>query len=258
MTIPAATILAEGPFTAAALDIHWQSDPPLPSHAHAHIHARWAHYLSEAAAQKKSLFNAPVTRLIRVEKDQNRITLTLAPTDYKTFLVTTLRDRSWFQEHAPEALRPALGNSVFLTQGSRALLGIRSLRTSAYADRAHLIGGVLDALNTPLLPASVEGILKHLRTELQEEAAITDLDLAGPPTLLFVARDEFLAQPELVWHWELATSLDAIAARLDPEEHHGHLILHRENLDPHAFTRMTPLARLAWQRWAKQSKAPTQ
>jgi hypothetical protein len=247
--MPDATILLEGPFPPEALDILWQPDTSIPPHAQSHIDARWSHYLAQAEAQHKSLFNAPVSRLLHLQLRQQRIQLTLAPTDYKTFLVTTLRDRPWFQQHAPEALRPALGNSAFLTHHHRALLGIRSPRTSAYADRAHLIGGVLEPLNTAALPATPDGILTHLRQELHEELAITAADLSGRPTLLFIVRDEFLAQPELVWHWELATDLETIAARLDPDEHHGHLLLTKDPLTPDAHARMTPLARLAWDRW---------
>lgn len=250
------TILSDGPVNADAIDVTWEEPSLMPKHAQAHIDERWSQYMQDATSKGKSLFNAPVTKLIRARRDANaqgqpKIQLTLGPTDYKTFLVTVLRDRSWFEKNAPEAISPALGNSVLLTHRDRALLGIRSTRTSAYAGRAHLIGGVLDLLGTSGLELNAAGILRHLQREMNEEAGIEHADLAGDPILLAVARDEFLGQPELIWHWELQTDLEIIAKRIDPAEHDGCLFLDRTSVPPEVRDRMTPVARAAWERWRR-------
>jgi hypothetical protein len=150
-------------------------------------------------------------------------------------------------------LTPALGNSVFLTHGHDALLGVRSPRVSAYPHRAHLLGGVLDLLGTAELPASVDGLVAHLRKELHEEAGVgeSDLEPGGSwPRLYAVVRDEFLGQPEALWQWETRIPLDLIGARLEPSEHSAPLQLIRDVMDQATWNLMTPIARLCWQRWS--------
>lgn len=237
--------------------VHWDPHrPEIPHQAAIHLEARWEAYLVEARARDKTLFNGPITRLVSATRGgDGAIDLQLGPADYKTFLVVHLRDRPWFARHAPMLSAAALGNSVLLTSGDKALLGIRSPRVSAYAGHAHLLGGVLDCLSPAQAQApSVEHLMNHLLKELSEEAALTPVDLqprdASWPRFLGVARDEFLAQPEAIWHWETRTPLEQIAARLAPQEHAGAVLVRRVKPDPQLWQGMTPVARHTWRLWS--------
>jgi hypothetical protein len=261
MTAPLAddvTVLAEPPsgsagFAMDAIDIRWDTQPaPTTSLAAAHVEARWSRYVEDARVHGKILFNGPITRLIRASRENHRVNLHLGPADYKTFVVTRLRDRAWFEDHAPAAMVLALGNSVLLTHGNRALLGIRSPQVSAYAGRAHLLGGVLDVLGTSEFPASNEGMIQHLWKELKEEAGVETQDLLSEgPMLQAVVHENILGQPEAIWQWETRVSLDDIAHRIDRGEHASWLIVAGEaDPDEQTWLQMTPVARYSWRRWS--------
>jgi hypothetical protein len=247
------TILCEGPFTPDAIDVQWNpAHIAFDSATQTLIDQLWDYHLAAAKSESRSLFNAPITRLIRAEKKNNRLLLTLGPTDYKTFLITTLRDRHRFPNLTAAQSAAALGNSALLTHSDQALLGIRSPRTAAYPNRAHLIGGVLDLLGTPELPSfSVHAILTHLQKEILEETTLTSADLEGHPVLLAIVRDEFLAQPELIWHWKSTLSISRIAEQLTKDEHSGACVIEKSQIPPETFDQMTPVARAAWNRWRK-------
>ena len=241
---------------AKAVHVRWRSDSlKLGPEAAAHVEQRWAIYLAEAHALGKSLFDGPVSRLISATLTEGEIELCLGPADYKSFLVTCLRDRAWFLARAPEAITPALGSSALITHGDRALLGIRSPRVSAYASRAHLLGGVVERLDTGQFSPDVAGLVAHLRLELWEEAAVTSQELSsepGWPRLLGVVQDKVLGQPEAVWQWEMRASLEAVGSRLHAREHSGWLALTRKTPDAATWNQMTPVARHAWRIWSTQ------
>jgi len=244
----------------SALQVQWHPEMPrVPAAAAARLEERWSAYVADARAQGKTLFNGPITRLIQAQRRGDGVVeLHLGPEEYKTFVVAHLRDRAWFRENAPGVSAGALGNSVLLTRQDQALLGIRSSRVSAYAGRAHLVGGVLDlpaeagAIPTP------EDLVAHLLRELWEEARVLPADLAlrGTwPRLLSVAQDELLSQPEAVWQWETIVPLDEVASRLTAEEHSGAMLLDRTQALPEGlWERLTPVARHAWQIWRSASR----
>lgn len=240
------------------LQVEWRAAlPAMPAAAARHIEQRWKIYEHEASLAGGLLFNGPVTCLIGVRKESSegreRVILTLGPGDYKRFLVTCLRDRPWFERHAPEAVAEALGNSVLLTHGDRALLGMRSQGVSAYPGRAHLIGGVAELLGSEKFPARTEGLLEHLKLELHEEAGVDPRHLATDgPLMAGLARDPFLNQPELFWQWETTVELEQIAGRLDPAEHSGAVLIDRHSLAKALSGNLTPVARGAVSVWAQQ------
>ncbi|HEY4329998.1 MAG TPA: hypothetical protein VGN88_09700, partial [Phycisphaerae bacterium] len=237
----------------ASLQIEWDpAGPPATPAAQAHIDARWNDYLSQATAHNKSLFDGRITRLISCRIDKpGTLHLCLGPATYKSFLVTRLRDRAWFEENAPDAMVLALGNSALLTHGHEALLGLRSENVSAYAGRLHLFGGVLEELATPKFPASPEGIIAHLRLELSEEVRIHAADLAPAPRVLGTAHDNHLGQPELFWQWETTVPLLQLAARLDAHEHTGTTVITKGKISAETLAQMTPVAREAYRRWSQ-------
>jgi hypothetical protein len=247
------------PLNPDCLHIHWNPTSIVTSSEVAeYIESRWATYAAEAHAAGKTLFNGLITRLIsaraKARNHEAHIVLTLGPADYKTFLVSCLRDHDWFQKNAPTAIALALGNSALLTHGSRALLGIRSEKVSAYPGRAHLFGGVAELLNTEKFPATAAGLVAHLELELHEEAGIGPAELSpAGPRLVGLAQDNVLHQPELFWQWETAVELEQLVERLDAAEHSGFLILDKKEIASVSWERLTPVARHVVQQWAGQS-----
>ena len=235
------------------VEVLWEPQPQVVSAAAAeYIDRHWLQYAAEARAAGKTLFDGPITRLLEVRTDRMpHVVLRLGPSNYKTFLVTRLRDRAWFDAHAPADVSLALGNSALLTCGDEALLGLRSDRVSAYPRRLHSFGGVVEALGTARFPASTEGLLAHLRLELDEEAHLKphELEESGP-RLLSAAMDDFLGQPEIIWQWKTRISLKEVAARLDDEEHADFRIVRRGEMSDPLWQEMTPMAREAWRAWS--------
>lgn len=236
-------ILAPGPFALSQLHVQWNAAPTqISPAAAAHIAARWREYTAAAQADGKTLFNSAIARGIAFRSSGDDLHLQLGPADYKTFLVTCLRDRPWFLAHAPEAIAPALGNSALLTCGPRAFLGLRSQRVSAYAGHGHLCGGVLDVPDATRPPKCADDLVVHLQRELHEELALTRDAFAAPPVLLGVFRDPQLYQPELVWQWELRHPL----TNIHPHEHDALLCIARQDSPAQP---LTPIAREALARW---------
>ena len=212
-----------------------------------YIVQRWARYLAGARAAGRSLFNGRITWLKSWRVEEGRLWLELGATDYKTFLVTVLRDREWFSWYAPDAMRPGLGNSVLLTRGYRgeALLGVRSAKVAAYPGRGHLFGGVLDYLGDKARNQS--GLVGHVHKELGEELGV-GLHEVGKARALGLYRDAFLGQPELVWQMESRVGWDELARRMDREEHDGLRVVGADGVAG-AGAAWTPVAQAAWEDW---------
>ncbi len=250
-------ILAEGPIAAGDIGVVWEAGAMnVPGEAARRIEERWAEYVEDARRNGRSLFNGRITRLIEAQAEGGGLRLRVGPGEYKHFLTTTLRDREWFAAHAPKSMIAGLGNSVLLTHGEWALMGIRSHRVAAYPGRAHLLGGVLDELGTAEFPATVRGLIGHLLRELQEEAHVAPGEMSGEPELRALVRDHFLAQPELIWRWETRTPLEEIAARIDAEEHAGVVMVSRGGElrvcgEKGAEVLWTPVAEAAVKRWRR-------
>jgi hypothetical protein len=203
-------ILADGPFFPPLITVAYACHNPAPPDLRARVEARWHECLEAAKRENRTLFNAPVAFLKTYAVRGGSLHLELAPTDYKTFLVTTLRDRDWFERHCPAAITPALGNSIFLTFENTAYLGLRSHAVAAYPGKAHLFGGVLDWPGNQA--TGPEALLAHLYRELHEELGLMPEALTAPPRLLALLRDPFLMQPELVWHGTIKEPLTTLPA----------------------------------------------
>src|SRR5262245_2193345 len=122
-------IIADAPpggLAPESLNILWDAHAPdFTAPPVKQIEPTLAAYVEDARLHHKSLCDGRVTRLIEARSAADSITLRLGPASYKSFVVTTLRDRAWFDTYAPEARIRALGNSVLLTHRGRAILGIR-------------------------------------------------------------------------------------------------------------------------------------
>ena len=210
-------ILASGVFAAQHIALTYGPYCPPPPDILSRIEARWTEYTHAANRDGRTLFNSPVAYLKSASVNSGILHLELAETDYKTFFVTTLRDRAWFKLNSPSTITPALGNSILLTHADKAYLGVRSKAVAAYPHWAHLFGGVLDWPEQRGNTAEV--LLEHLYRELAEELGIGANYLTAPPRVLGLMRDPVLAQPELVWHGELNEPLQVHGNALNAQEH---------------------------------------
>lgn len=240
--------------STSTLHIEWLPDPPhFPPPVQAYLDERWQLHLEAARAAGKSLFNGPVTLYRGRRIEGSTLTLILSPGDYKTHLVTAVRDRSWFTANAPDFILPSLGNSVLLTVGDQVALGIRSPDVTFNMNRAHVFGGVVDPLGTPDMPATTAGLIKHLEHELSEELGLSPADMIGAPRLLGLFCDPRLMQPELTWHWATTASLTTLRQRIATNEHAALTLLPlfsaaSDDQKSHAADLLTPLARTTWQK----------
>lgn len=244
--------LPPGGITSENIHVVWPPEPtPLSKEARHRIDQTWTACLAEAQKLGKNLFNAPIIRFLSASFQDSRLELHLGPSDYKSFIVTCLRDRPWFLANAPAAIAPGLGNSALITHKNEALLGIRSAKVHAYANRAHVIGGVLEPAPSPSTPDTT-ALLSHLAKEVQEELHLSTHAFAAAPRLLAFMHEEFLGQPELTWQWETREPLVKLKATLDPAEHSDLIILRKDSVDEQTHARMTPLARAAVRAWQQQ------
>ena len=212
--------LAHGPFTPDRISILWKTEiKRLARHTQDYIDQRWAVYTAEAKAKGQDLFNGPITQFTGFVSSAGSLALQLGITDYKTFLVTSVRDKPWFAKFAPHAMTTALGNSVLLTFQDQAILGFRTASSANYPEKAHLFGGVLDRLDERPEGTTTAGVLGHLRKELNEELKLEERDLVGPPVALALVKDNFLGQPELIWQQEIAIPPEHLDMQLNPAEH---------------------------------------
>jgi hypothetical protein len=240
-----------GPAAATDLQVSWgRRAGAMPAHAQDYLEQRWQAHLAEARLHGKTLFDGPVTLLQHHAVADGQLRLEVTGGTYREFLVTTLRDREWFLSRAPQAMSPALGNSVLLTHGPRAVLGVRSRRVSAYAGHGHVFGGVLDLPPQPEGPVPHALLLDHLLRELHEELHVQPHELAGQPELLGFYRDTWLMQPELVWQWEIETAPEELARRIPRDEHDGLLALAATDTAGVPLTPVTAAACAHW--WGRQ------
>ena len=226
-----ANILATGPFNAANVQIIRCESPVIPSEARSYIDQRWEEYCREARLLGRKLFNSSVTHLADFQNLSGKLVLNLAKSDYKTFLVTCLRDHGWFLAHFPKAIISGMGNSVLLTHKGEAILGLRGGSVAYYAGRAHIFGGVMDWPEHDLSQglSGSEPILAHLYRELEEELNLDKKSMADVPRVMGLFYDPALNQPELVWHAELADSNAIKPEHLNQDEHEKFIRVRLDN-----------------------------
>ena len=222
-----AKILACGPFDAANVQIIERVSPEMPSVAQGYIDQRWQDHCREAGLLGRKLFNNPVTHLADLQISSGKLVLHMAKSDYKTFLVTCLRDHDWFTARYPKAIASGMGNSILLTHNGEAILGLRGGSVAYYAGRAHIFGGVMDWPDKPFTDS--EQILAHLYRELDEELGLDEKTLHNVPRVLGLFYDPALHQPELVWHAEVADSGSIKPERLNREEHEKFIRVRLDN-----------------------------
>lgn len=239
-------ILARGPFALDQLLITWNPEPrDIPTAAIDFIDERWDSYRNEARRTSRMLYNGLVAELRSAAVNDNRLEISLSPTDYKTFLISTIRDRDWFLSNAPNSISPALGNSILLTSGDKAVLGVRSKAVAAYPGWAHLFGGVLNAPDITGAILDTSFVLAHLYQELQEEINLSPDLLTAPPRMLALLRDDFLNQPELTWHAPLKCPIAHLIKSLNIEEHDQFVVMDMAKPAESSGFELTPIARMA-------------
>lgn len=183
---------AWGRWSAASLHLEWVSPPELSVEVRKLIDHLWKMEADKAAARGRVLFDGPIAALAGWEQRDAALVLKLYPAKYSEFQITCVRHADRFDD---QSRRPAVGSSILLAQGGKALLGLRGRSVAAYPDHLHIFGGIIT------LAEGTTGldIMHELQREMREELDLTPADLVTAPLLCGLLYEPNLHQPELVW-----------------------------------------------------------
>ncbi|GHO44299.1 NUDIX hydrolase [Ktedonospora formicarum] len=208
-------ILAQGCFSSAQVEISYQSEWRMPrtSDLEAWMDTLWEAKLTEARAQGKRLFDAPLFRLVGAESTlDNKLMLRLGDTSYKEYVTT--REDSFARKHSREELGNAIGVcSVVETSDNYILLDKRQ-GVDAYEGHYHVIGGFFErGLDMDeRLPDPFAAICREIR----EETGIQAEDIHSQ-YCLGAAYDMLMPHGELLFLTHLNIPLAEVLQR-EPEE----------------------------------------
>lgn len=220
---------ATGPFGLEQIRVGWadQQRPRLDD-VETMIAEAWTHRTRQADRDGVNLFDGPLCRLIAYVCHPDRLSLTLGPTSYRSFVGTNLHNAHLRYSHGPEVLANPLGVSALLVlQEGFLLLGRRSETVAYHAGRIHPVGGCVDPTGDGQPPCP----FATMRTELREE-----LDIQGGQinrlTCLGLIRDKHIVQPELLFDAGVTCSYEDLQANMASADHgdeHAELLLVRDH-----------------------------
>lgn len=208
-------ILAQGCFSYAQVEIRYQPEWRMPRTPglEAWMDALWEARLTEAHAQRKRLFDAPLFRLVGAESTpNNRLVLRLGDTSYKEYVTT--REGSFASKHTREELGNAIGVcSVVETSDSYILLDKRQ-GVDAYEGHYHVIGGFFErGLD---MDENQPDPFAAIRREIREETGIQAEDIHAQ-YCLGAAYDLLMPHGEILFLTRLNIPLAEVLRR-EPEE----------------------------------------
>lgn len=212
------------------------------------IDETWRQRTRQAEAQGRVLFNGPICRLAGWSTEAGRLTLTLAPGEFREYFGTNATHAHIRYLHGPEVLADPLGVSAALVSADGfLLLGRRSRSVIQYPERIHPVGGLMEPRAVPDEPPDP---FATLRAEVGEELALPP-DRLGEPVLLGIVRDKHTVQPELIIGVRASLDFESIRARMSrAEDAHEHSELVSVRNDPASvvtfleqrYTEFTPIS----------------
>ena len=142
--------------------------------------------------------------------------LRMGPADYKTFVVTRLRDPGVVWEKCAGGEVGAMGNSAFVTRGDQALVG-DSVAEGVRMRGGRIWGGCWSCWGRRSFRRRWAGWCASADGVARGGGVGDDEWRCGEwrrwPRLMAVVEDGFLAEPEAVWQWEVEVSLEVVAPR---------------------------------------------
>lgn len=165
------------------------------------------------------LFNGKLIRLIRCVESPDSLRLELGPTDYRDFIGTHLQNAEAAAAVGFDALSHALGvSAVVMTSDGFLAFGRRSEHVASHRGCLHPIGGMLEQAD--LRPDGTCDLADALRRELCEELDLHPEEI-NTISLIGLARDLTLLQPELLFDASISLTRAKLLDRFQPALSHG-------------------------------------
>lgn len=181
----------------------------------------WEVEAALAEQEGRRLYNGSLARLGSWQADGLGLQLTLGPTCYRDFLGTNLR-RAAVASGIPEGERSdALGvSALIVTADGMLVLGRRSERVAYHAGHLHTFGGMVESVDR--LADGTYDVVGCVLREVCEELPLRHGQVAQV-SLLGLARDRAILQPELLFEAQVTASLAVLRQRFEagaPDEEH--------------------------------------
>ncbi len=195
------------------------------------INATWDAIEHERAAVGQQLYNGRLARLVSWTACDNAAKLTVADTDYKSFLGTNLHNAHLHATFGDACFANAIGTSaLILTRDGCIVMGRRSTKVAFHAGYLHTIGGMLEE---PDRDGDTYDVFAAMRREIREELNITDDEITDVRCTGLV-RDTTIIQPELIFDAAVNLTVDQIRERFNAETDEEHSALESVREDPEA------------------------
>ncbi len=240
---------AVGPYSRDRVTVTWSDETrPTTEQVEQFIETFWRRLTDAARTDDTILFNGPLCRLVDYQVAPDRLSLTLGPTDYRTFIGTNLHNAHLRYSHGPEMLANPVGvSAVVITRGDYIVMGRRSRKVAYHAERIHPAGGCVEP---PTGDGRRPDPFATVVTELNEELGLT-ADQVSHSICLGLIRDKHIVQPELIFDVSVDATVDEIrTARhsATSEDEHSELLVLRDHpagvvafMEMHAAA-LTPVA----------------
>ncbi len=183
------------------------------------ISQTWDAETAIAREFNRTMFNGKLVRLIRCLEHADSLHVELGPTDYRDFIGTNLHNLAMAWPLGPEFLSNALGvSATIITSDGFLALGRRSERVASHMGCLHPFGGMLEQADQ-----KAEGtcdLFGSVRREACEELGLQPGEIRDI-TLVGLARDHKLMQPELIFDVQIKLTKSQLIERFDPGLSHG-------------------------------------
>ena len=196
-----------GHYGPESVETQWLDDSrPTNPDVDALIEQAWQDQTSQASQDDRCLYDGKLCRLIDLEADEQRLSLTLGAVSYKEFMGTNLTNAHLRYRHGPEVLANPLGvSAAVVTQDEYVLLGRRSEWVAHHAGKIHPLGGMVE----PQPAGGAADPFETILTELTEETGLPR-EAFGSPVCLGLVRDKRIVQPELVFELTVDRDVETI------------------------------------------------
>lgn len=196
------------------------------------IEKTWTEKQREAKTTGRKLHNGQLARLVHWTACDNAAKLTVADTDYITFLGTNLHNTHLLESYSPDCFANAVGTSaIVITKDGGLLMGRRSNRVAYHAGYLHTIGGMLEKEDR--VDDEYEAFAA-IKREIREELKLTDDEITEVQCTGLV-RDVQIMQPELIFDARVNLTLADIRSRFNADTDEEHTALEAVRDDPEAI-----------------------
>lgn len=170
------------------------------------IEQAWQTETALAEASDRKLFDAPLARLVRYQRGESGVLLTLGPTSYREYVGTHVHNVAVVSRAGTPMFADALGvSAILVTSDGRLVLGRRGGQVLHYPGFVHTVGGMVETTGAGPPP-----VFDAVVRELHEELSL-DREFIRRIVLLGLVRDRSMYQPELIFEVVIACDRAALS-----------------------------------------------